>query len=91
MKHSFKVENVKCGGCANTLKSKLKKEFGEIEVNLQTTPREIILDIDTEKLGELADALKKLGYPLSSEKLGFVEGTTTKAKSFVSCAIGRMD
>jgi len=91
MKQSFKVENVKCGGCANTLRSKLKEEFGDIEVNLDVFPREITLNIDDNRVDELGKTLKKLGYPLSSQKLGFVDSTTTKAKSFVSCAIGKMD
>jgi copper chaperone CopZ len=91
MKQSFRVENVKCGGCANTLKSKLAESFGEIEVNLDLFPREITLDIDEMRVAELGEALKKLGYPLSSQKLGFIDSTTTKAKSFVSCAIGKMD
>ena len=91
MKHIFKVENVKCSGCANTLKSKLRDKFGEIDVNLELYPREIILDIEPSRVKELQIALKKLGYPLSSDRLGFVDTTTTKAQSFLSCAIGKMD
>jgi len=91
MKHIFKIENVKCGGCANTIKSKLLKDFGVIEVNLEKSPREISLDIDDNRVDELKSALKKLGYPFSSEKLGFIEGNTSKAKSFISCAIGKID
>ena len=91
MEHSFQVENVKCGGCASTLKTKLKDKFGEVSVDLEKFPREIRLDIDTERIGELGLALKKLGYPLSSDRLGFVDTASTKAKSFVSCAIGKMD
>jgi len=91
MRQSFKVENVKCGGCANTLTTKLRDEFGEIDVDLDKFPREISLEIDDEKIEDLGNALKRLGYPLSSDKLGFVENTTTKAKSFVSCAIGKVD
>ncbi len=89
MKQSFSVENVKCEGCANTLKSKLREKFGLVEVNLEVEPRQITLDIDDEHIGELAEALKNLGYPLSREKLGFVEDKAAKAKSFVSCAIGK--
>lgn len=91
MKHILKVENVKCSGCANTLRSKLEEKFGKIEVNLEIIPREITLDIDENRLNELAEALKGLGYPLSSQKLGLIDSTTSKAKSFVSCAIGKMD
>ena len=57
MKQIFKVENVKCGGCANTLKRELKESFGEIEVNLELHPREIALDIDNERIDELGLAV----------------------------------
>ncbi len=91
MKQTFQVENVKCGGCASTLKSKLKEPFGEVEVDLEKMPREITLYVETPKVEALRAALRKLGYPMSDEKLNLFDTTTTKAKSFVSCAIGRMD
>jgi copper chaperone CopZ len=91
MKHIFKVENVKCSGCANTLKSKLRDKFGEIDVNLEIYPREITLDIEPDSIAQLQIALKRLGYPFSSDRLGFVDTTTTKAKSFVSCAVGKIE
>ncbi len=91
MKTTIKVQNVKCSGCASTLKSKLKDEFGEIEVNLELMPREITLDIEEEKLESLHEALKGLGYPVAGESFGFIEDTSMKAKSFVSCAVGKVD
>ena len=90
MTKTFQVLNVKCGGCANTLKTKLEPKFGEVEVNLDVMPRQITLDANEEQIPELREALKSLGYPMSDENLGFVEDTTAKAKSFVSCAIGKM-
>ncbi len=91
MKQTFEILNVKCGGCANTLKTKLEKGFGEVEVNLDVEPRQITLDIDESKIPALRTALKKLGYPMSDEELGRVEELTTTAKSFVSCAVGKMN
>jgi len=91
MNKTLQVENVKCGGCATTLKSKLEKEFGEIEVNLEVHPREITLEIEEDKMEALTLALRALGYPLSTDELGLVETASTKAKSFVSCAIGKID
>jgi copper chaperone CopZ len=35
MKQTFQVENVKCNGCATTLKNKLLAEFGTVDVNLE--------------------------------------------------------
>jgi len=88
---TFKVQNVKCGGCASTLKSKLADEFGAIEVNLEVMPREITLDIDDVKIPKLKEALRSLGYPSADEQFGFVEDKAMKAKSFVSCAVGKVD
>jgi copper chaperone len=85
----YKVLNVKCSGCANTLIGKLAPEFGEVEVDLEQTPRVVRIfkaDIDEERLRIL---LKSLGYPMADEDLGFFEEAGTKAKSFVSCAIGK--
>jgi len=91
MNQTLQVENVKCGGCASTLTSKLKVDFGEIEVNLEKHPREISLDIEDNKLEDLKIALRGLGYPLSTDELGMLETASTKAKSFVSCAVGKID
>jgi copper chaperone CopZ len=90
-KQIFKVQNVKCGGCANTLTTKLKDEFGEIEVNLEVMPREITLEIEDEKIPALREALKSLGYPMADETLSFMQNTTAQAKSFVSCAVGKFE
>ena len=90
MKQTYEVLNVKCGGCANTLKTKLLEAFGEVEVNLEVEPRQITLDIEESKLPALRLALKKLGYPMSDEDLSTMEGFSTTAKSFVSCAVGKM-
>jgi len=90
MEQTFEVLNVKCSGCASTLKSKLSKEFGEIAVNLNVLPRNITLEIDDKKIDKLAKALRELGYPLASEEMNFMDSTSAKAKSFVSCAIGKM-
>ena len=91
MKQTFKVLNVKCGGCASTLKTKLSDKFGEIEVDLSKNPREITVDISDDKIEDLKSNLKSLGYPLTTENLSFIEENTTKAKSFISCAIGKIN
>jgi len=91
MIQTFEVENVKCGGCANTLKTKLKESFGEIEVDLEVHPRKITLDIEENQKEELQKKLRSLGYPLSTDQLSTLENVGIKAKSFVSCAIGKMD
>lgn len=91
MKQTFEVLNVKCEGCANTLKTKLVKEFGNVEVNLETMPRQITLDIEPEQIDQLRNILKTIGYPMSDEELNGVENVTAKAKSFISCAVGKIN
>jgi len=91
MLKTIQVQNVKCGGCANTLTTKLADEFGTIEVNLNVMPREISLEIADENIPKLEEALKNLGYPIASAKFGFIEDTSMKAKSFVSCAVGKFE
>ncbi len=91
MRETFEVLNVKCEGCASTLKKALLSEFGEVEVDLEVTPRKITLQIDDDKRENLKVALRKLGYPLSTDNLNTFQTISTSAKSFVSCAIGKIE
>jgi len=91
MKQTFEVHNVKCGGCANTLITSLKDEFGEVEVDLEVMPRKITLDIEEDKIEDLKTKLRGLGYPLTSDELSGFEKAATTAKSFVSCAVGKFN
>lgn len=88
-KQTFQVQNVKCGGCATTLRKTLEDRFGEVFVELRKEPREITLEIKDEEIPEMREMLKKVGYPLADEEMGFIEDTSLKAKSYVSCAVGR--
>jgi copper chaperone CopZ len=90
MKQTFKVENVKCSGCANTLKKKLFDKFGNIDVNLDVVPREITVEINNDSIDDLRNILISLGYPMSDEDLSVLNGVKTKAKSFISCATGKL-
>lgn len=91
MKKSFKVQNVKCGGCTNTIKESLKDEFGEVDVDLTQEPRVVTLEIKDEE-AELSfrKKMRSLGYPMEDEDLGSFTKGGLKAKSFISCAIGKM-
>ena len=91
-KQTFEVLNVKCGGCASALKKKLFEQFGEVVVDLEKQPRQITLEIrEEQQIDELRTALKQIGYPMVSEEMGFVEAGSVKAKSFISCAMGKID
>jgi len=92
MQKSFKVQNVKCGGCANTIKESLKEEFGEVEVDLMQDPRIVTLDIKDEAAEHsFRKKMRSLGYPMEDEDLGTFTKGGLKAKSFISCAIGKIN
>jgi len=91
VKKSYEVYNIKCSGCAGTVKSKLKDKFPDIEVSLESDPRVVSATIKSdEDEVYLLQTLKSLGYPSIHEELGGLEGALLKGKSFVSCAIGKM-
>jgi copper chaperone CopZ len=92
MKKNFKALNIKCGGCANTIKKALKDEFGEVDVDLTQEPRVVTLEIKDEE-AELSfrKKMRSLGYPMEDEELGALTKGGLKAKSFISCAIGKID
>jgi len=60
MKKTFKAENINCINCSNLIKGSLEDDFGEIEVNLNTTPKEVTVEIKDKKseahfINEMAD------------------------------------
>ena len=85
---SYEIDNVKCSGCANTLKKALEDKFTDIEINLEVMPRVITINIDGNE-EEFKEILKKLGYPLISDNSSGFAKASMKAKSFVSCAVGK--
>lgn len=92
MQKSFKALNIKCSGCANTVKESLKSEFGEVDVDLTQEPRVVTLEIkDEEAELHFRKKMKSLGYPMEDEEMGAFTKGSLKAKSFVSCAIGKIN
>lgn len=91
MIHTFEVANVRCGGCANTITKALQEAgFKEISVDLSCEPRKVTVDaVDEAQLAQFSTILRKLGYPLADIDNGLIEDTVLKAKSFVSCAVGK--
>jgi len=88
------VENIKCSGCANNIKQTLQAvagvegvvvdvELGEVRVSYSSSVESGVLE------SAIKSKLLSMGYP----EVGSVEGLKAagaKAKSFVSCAIGKM-
>jgi len=84
------VENIKCGGCAGTITKKLTSAFNTENIDINIEQGTISIDIDTARREELTQVLLDLGYPETDSVHGF-DSAKAKAKSFVSCAIGKMD
>ena len=91
MLYTVEVNNIKCEGCANTIKKTLIEEgFKDVEVDLSCEPRKVTVYVEDEaSSAQFRAILRKLGYPLCDEEISFAKQATLKAKSFVSCAVGK--
>lgn len=88
MKTTLEIQNLKCGGCAHTINTKLNDLENISDVEVDNKNCSVTFSYTTEStLSEAKTLLAKLGYP----EVGDQNAITTKAKSFVSCAIGRMN
>jgi len=87
MKTSIIVQNLKCGGCAHTITSKLAElEFvSDLNVDVDQSKVSFSYTNETDAL-KVKQKLKSLGYPSIED----TNPLTTKAKSFVSCATGKI-
>lgn len=89
MTYELLVENIKCGGCANTITTRLNAL--DVVNNSQVDIENGVVTItgDESSKAEVAQLLLKLGYPETGTAEG-LKAATAKAKSFVSCAVGRI-
>jgi copper chaperone len=81
------IQNLKCNGCATTITNKLTdlENVSDVKVNVEEDSVTFNY-LNEESLLHVKETLKSNGYPEAGENnpLG------TKAKSYVSCAIGKM-
>jgi copper chaperone CopZ len=83
----IQIQNLKCGGCANTIITQLSKLEGISDVSVNNETDEVTFKHNSEtELGAVKTKLSDLGYPI----VGEANSLPKKAKSFVSCALGRM-
>ncbi|PQJ21197.1 heavy-metal-associated domain-containing protein [Tenacibaculum sp. SG-28] len=80
------IENLKCGGCAATIQKELEAMDGVSEVTVDVNACKVMLTTSLEKSDPIVLKLAKLGYP----EQGSTNTVLHKAKSFVSCATGRL-
>ncbi|WP_400077163.1 heavy-metal-associated domain-containing protein [Winogradskyella sp. R77965] len=87
METTIQIQNLKCHGCANTIITQLSKLQGVSEVAVNNETDEVSFNHNSTTEFELVKKkLSDLGYPLTGEE----NSLPKKAKSFVSCAVGRM-
>ena len=92
MQYNFKVDNIKCGGCTNTIITKLREIDGvqDVDVNIDENEVNVITDseIQSDTHYAITKKLTKLGYP----EMGTADSDRlmVKAASYVSCALGKV-
>ena len=82
----IQVDNLKCGGCANSIEQSLLKVDGVklIKVNVEDSIVEIVYEGHNRRM-DYIKALTKMGYPEAG-----TSNLIQKGKSYISCAIGRI-
>lgn len=87
MTTTIKIQNLKCGGCANTIITQLNKLNGISNVLVNNETNAVSFDYASKtEVETVKNKLSDLGYPIEGE----ANSLPKKAKSFVSCAVGRM-
>ncbi|MDG1404351.1 heavy-metal-associated domain-containing protein [Polaribacter sp.] len=87
MTAAIQIENLKCGGCATTIKKGLLSLNAVKEVTVDVENLIVSIISENDDLETIKEKLAKLGYP----EVGDKNTVLHKAKSFVSCAVGRID
>jgi len=87
MKATIIVQNLKCGGCAQTITTKLSEleNISDVQVFTNTSTVSFAYEDSGDALN-VKEKLKDLGYPSIESKNTIV----LRAKSIVSCATGKM-
>lgn len=86
MKTSIIIQNLKCGGCANTITNKLTKikNISDLEIDIEESKISFNYFHD-EDVFLVKEILKKIGYPSDMDENTIV----SKTKSYISCATGK--
>lgn len=84
MEQQYVVENIKCGGCVNSIQTTLQKIEAVEKVAVDIENGTIIITGNPNR-EDILKKLNEMGYP----EIGH-NTIVKKAKSYVSCAIGKM-
>lgn len=87
MKTTVHIQNLKCGGCASTITKNLTALDDVSDVIVEVGDESVTFDYSDENTLHLVkETLADLGYPEDGER----NSLTDKAKSYISCAIGKI-
>ncbi|MBU0923495.1 heavy metal transport/detoxification protein [bacterium] len=65
MKKTFKVNNISCSSCVNLIKGSLEDDFGHIDIDLSTTPKEVTVEIENnEKENFFKKEMSEIGFDI---------------------------
>lgn len=81
----IQVENIKCGGCANSIKNALMNFEGVEHVEVDFNEGTVEVAGKDLKEEAIVSKLHSMGYPLPGKG-----GMITTASSYVSCMVGRI-
>lgn len=86
MEKVLAIQNIKCGGCANTITKGLLDIDGISHVKVDHENGVVAFEFtDDAQLSVVEQKLDKMGYPVDPDQNTMLK----KAKSYVSCMIGR--
>ncbi|WP_090129199.1 heavy-metal-associated domain-containing protein [Limnohabitans sp. Rim11] len=83
------VENIKCGGCENSIVKGINSVAQVSNLVIDREKQLVSFEGEASIKQSVIDKLRSMGYPEKGSVAG-LEAGITNAKSFVSCAIGRM-
>lgn len=87
MVHKIEIQNLKCGGCVNTVTTNIRSIVGVHSVFVDKDS--CIVTVETSNDAALSAVKKKL-YDLGYPEVGQENPIGRKAKSYLSCAVGKM-
>ena len=81
------IANLKCSGCATTIKKELEKLEGVQNVIVDPETDSVDLSYENIERDVIIHKLHSLGYPEATEKNGLL----LQLKSYTSCMIGKIN
>ena len=87
MRTSIHIQNLRCGGCVNTITKAISKvkDVSEVSVDIAAATVSFVYHEFTAAL-EVKSVLERLGYPSIAAK----NSLKSKMSSLVSCAVGKV-